>query len=69
MPKRHLRIVKRAPSALGVCERCSSQFHSNQPGEDGAEAELKAAFDAHTCKPLDSSQNALRIVREATENK
>jgi hypothetical protein len=26
-------------------------------------------FNAHVCKPVDSSQNALRIVREATENK
>ena len=25
------------------------------------------AFDAHKCVPLDSSQNALRVVREATE--
>jgi len=27
------------------------------------------AFEAHKCKPLDSSQNALRVVREVTENK
>jgi inhibitor of KinA sporulation pathway (predicted exonuclease) len=26
-------------------------------------------FDAHKCKPIDSSQNALRIVREATDGK
>ena len=30
---------------------------------------MKAAFDAHKCVPLDGSQNALRIVREATEDK
>jgi hypothetical protein len=61
MPKRNLRIVKQNPK-LAVCERCSSQFR-------GTDAEIKAAFDAHDCKPLDSSQNALRIVREATEGK
>jgi hypothetical protein len=61
MPKRKLRIVKRSPT-LAVCERCSSQFH-------GTDTEIAAAFDAHDCKPLDSSQNALRVVREATENK
>jgi len=60
MPKRTLRIVKQAPPAIGVCERCSAQFK----GED-----IQSQFDAHKCKPIDSSQNALRVVREATENK
>ena len=57
MPKRKLRIVKQG---LGVCERCSAQFK---------DADIQAQFDAHKCKPTDSSQNALRIVREATEGK
>jgi hypothetical protein len=30
---------------------------------------MQAQFDAHKCKLIDSSQNALRIVREATEGK
>ena len=30
---------------------------------------VQEQFDAHKCEPLDSSQNALRIVREATEGK
>ena len=34
-----------------------------------AEAEIDTAFDAHKCVPLDSSQNALQVVREATDNK
>jgi hypothetical protein len=58
MPKRAVRIVKRTPIALGVCEKCSSQFHSKQPIEDDAEHEIRAAFDQHICKPLDSSQKA-----------
>jgi hypothetical protein len=53
---------------LGVCERCSSEFGPNLAAQ-AAEAEIKAAFEAHTCLPLDSRQNALRIVCEATENK
>ena len=61
MAKRKLRTVKQNPT-LAVCERCSSQFH-------GTDSEIQAAFDTHQCKPLDSSQNALRIVREATGNK
>jgi hypothetical protein len=60
MQKRKLRIVKQSPPAIGVCERCNSQFK----GED-----IQAQFDAHKCKPVDSSQNSLRIVREATEGK
>jgi hypothetical protein len=27
------------------------------------------AFDVHGCVPMDESQNALRVVRQATENK
>ena len=57
MAKRKLRIVKQG---LGICERCNAQFKSY---------EIQAEFDAHKCKPVDSSQNTLRIVREATEGK
>jgi hypothetical protein len=69
MPKRNLRIVNLTPIVIGVCERCNAQFKSSQPLVDDAESEMRAAFDAHKCKLVDSSQNALRIVREATENK
>jgi len=69
MLRHNLRIVKRTPIALGICERCNSQFKSNQPAEDDMEAEIRAQFDAHKCKPMDSSQNALRIVRESTAGK
>jgi len=34
-----------------------------------AQSAIQEQFNAHTCKPIDSSQNALRIVREATEDK
>jgi hypothetical protein len=34
-----------------------------------AQSAIQEQFNAHKCKPMDSSQNALRIVREATENK
>ena len=69
MPKRILRLVKTSPDFLGVCERCGSQFKSALPVQSKAEDEVAAAFYAHKCLPLDSSQNALRVVREATENK
>jgi hypothetical protein len=63
MPKRKLRIVKEGAPMIGVCERCNSQFKA------ASEQAVTSAFDAHKCKLTDSSQNALRIVREATENK
>jgi hypothetical protein len=69
MPKRSLRIVKPTAPLLGVCERCNSQFRSNLPRLADAQVEIASAFDAHKCILLDSSQNALRVVREATENK
>jgi len=69
MAKRKLRIVKTIPDFLGVCERCGSQFKSAMPVQSEAMDEITTAFDAHKCLPLDSSQLALRIVREATENK
>jgi len=53
-------MTKRSPQAIGVCERCNAQFK---------DADIQAQFDAHKCKPMDSSQNALRIVRESMENK
>src|SRR5438874_13543423 len=69
MPKRNLRIVKRTPIALAICEACNMHFHSKQPVEDNAEIDMKIQFTKHKCKPVESSQGALRIVREATENK
>jgi hypothetical protein len=69
MPKRKLQFVKRDPPAIGICERCNSQFKSNKPSQDAAEQEIVEAFDTHTCKLTDSSQNAPRMVREATEDK
>jgi len=63
MPKRKLKIVKQAAQMIGLCERYNSQFKAE------SEQKVKAAFDAHKCKLTDSSQNALRVVREATEDK
>ena len=69
MAKRKLRIVKQTPPAIGICERCNDQFKSDKRSWREADAEIVLAFAAHKCKPTDSSQNALRIVREATEGK
>ena len=63
MPKRQLRIVEPSPPIIGVCERCNSQFKAD------SEQAVRDAFDLHKCKLIDASQNALRVVREATEEK
>jgi len=64
MAKRRLRIVRRTQGeVLGICERCNTRFAAD------SDKAVEAAFNAHPCKPIDSSQNALRIVREATEDK
>jgi len=74
MPNRKLRIVKRTKDipVLGICERYSAQFPADPHRLDDlskAEHNIQEQFEVHTCKPTDSSQNALRIVRESTEGK
>ena len=57
---------------LAICERCNAQFKADMHiiGQLAkAEASINEQFAAHTCKPIDSSQNALRIVKESTEDK
>jgi len=57
---------------LGICECCNAQFTvavEALTDPDAALASISDHFDAHKCKPVDSSQNALRIVRESTESK
>ena len=65
MQKRKLRIVKPPLPPIGICEGCNSQFKSSKISQDEADAEIKAAFDAHICKPI--QQNALRRMGESTE--
>jgi hypothetical protein len=74
MPKRELRIVKRIGQApyLGVCLHCNQQFRVTYGKEftvEDATRVVQEQFEAHKCEPVDSSQNSLRIVREATEGK
>jgi len=55
-----------------VCEYCNARFEIPQPWKGGhsqALATIQQHFNAHKCKLTDSSQSALRIVRETTEDK
>jgi hypothetical protein len=53
---------------LGICERCNAQF-SGDLNMGNAQSAIQEQFNAHKCKPMDSSQNALRTVRESAEGK
>ena len=70
MPKRNLRIVKRVRNTpvLGICENCNAQF-AGDPDRGNAQSAIQEQFNVHKCKQMDSSQNALRVVRESTEGK
>ena len=63
MDSRKLRIVKPPLPAIGVCEGCNSQFKSNKRSEYEVEIEIRAAFGAHECTPMDNSQNAQGVER------
>ena len=73
MPKRKLRIIRRTNNipVLGVCEFCNMQFASHQHVSGPAEGQaiIQQQFNAHKCKPQDSTQNDAGIGKEATENK
>jgi hypothetical protein len=68
MAKRKLRIVRETPQ-LGICEYCNMQFSAVTPLGAPNKTKIQEQFNAHKCKLTDSSQNALRIVRESTESK
>jgi len=70
MPIRRLRIVKISPSpVIGICDCCNAEFKSDKHPGDDTEKEIAAAFDAHECKLVDGSQNALGIPRKSTSDR
>lgn len=68
MPKRNLRILKRARNipVLGICESCKAQFAAD-PHNLG-QAPIQQQFNAHKCRPEDASPPAAPIVRPAERN-
>ena len=59
MANRRLRIVKKRPPMVGVCERCNSEFKSDRPEPLD---DIREQFYYHTCKlaPADTSANGVR---------
>ncbi len=56
MAKRKLRVLKRVPPILGICEGCRAQFKSIFTRSIAAEAEIRARFAAHKCMEPDRNQ-------------
>ena len=67
MRSRTLKIVKRTPIALAVCEACAMEFHSHQQIEDDAEKEMKALFDSHECA-ASAASNITHGIEGSDEN-
>jgi hypothetical protein len=57
MIQRTLRIVKLTPIAVSTCASCGADFHSHEPVEDDAEAQMRSAFDRHKCRTPREEQN------------
>jgi hypothetical protein len=49
MARRKLRLLKRLPPMIGVCEGCLAQFKSIFTGPIAAEAEIRIRFAGHKC--------------------
>jgi hypothetical protein len=52
----------------GICVGCGHKFIPVAALGSAWRDQVKAQFDAHKCKSLDSSQNALRVVKQATDD-
>jgi len=49
MAKRKLRVLKRVPPIIGICEGCLAQFKSIFTRTVAAETEIRVRFAAHKC--------------------
>ena len=49
MSRKRLRVLKRVPPIIGVCEGCLAQFKSIFTAPFAAESEIKVRFAAHKC--------------------
>ena len=58
MAKKKLRLLKRVPPILGVCEGCLAQFKSIFTRAIAAETEIRVRFAAHKCVHTDHSHAA-----------
>ncbi len=69
MPKRNLRILKKPPATVGICEACNQRFTSHLRNADKSEWEVSTLFSRHKCKSQDVNRTAARTVKESTEGR
>jgi len=62
MAKRKLRVLKRIPPIIGICEGCLAQFKSTFTRAIAAEAEIRVRFAAHKCTHAHRSATTIHKV-------
>jgi hypothetical protein len=55
MAKKKLRLLKRVPPTIGICEGCLAQFKSIFTRAIAAAAEIRVRFASHKCMHGDRS--------------
>ncbi len=63
MAQKRLRLLKRVPPIIGVCEGCLAQFKSIFTGSVAAAAEIRFRFTAHKCMIADRSAARMHRAR------
>ena len=53
MARKRLRVLKRVPPIIGVCEGCLTRFKSVFTRPIAVEAEIRVRFAAHKCVRTD----------------
>ena len=61
MARKRLRLLKRVPPIIGVCEGCLAQFRSIFTKAMAAEAEIRVRFAAHKCIRVDRGTMMRRV--------
>jgi len=63
MARKKLRLLKRVPPMIGVCQGCLAQFKSIFTGPVAAEAEIRIRFAGHKCMEADRSPTRMHTAR------
>jgi hypothetical protein len=67
MTRKKLRVLKRVPPIIGVCEGCLAQFRSVFTGPFAAEAEIRVRFAAHKCTDTNRSSLSRQSLGKPSE--
>jgi len=67
MRRKRLRVLKRVPPIIGVCEGCLAQFRSVFTAPFAAEAEIRVRFAAHKCTHASRSAPSVKSLGKPSE--